>query len=310
MNFTHLAAFFSVAESGSVTAASELLHVSQPALTREIRELEERFGVPLFDRLPRGMQPTEAGRLLADYAAQIFALADAAQTAVSEFAGLTRGRLGLATSRTIGVYLLPAVLDEFRRLYPGIDVEVAVTNTEHVEEAVLAHERQIGLVEGPYDDDVFDATVIGRDELIAVAAPAHPLAHQRRLTAARVAEAGLILREPGSGTRMVVEQAYAQHAIELAPKLSVGSPEAIKRLVRLGHAVAWVSRHAVAEEIASGVLVPLPVLDLKIERNLNMIWRKAHGLSPSARAFRTLACQMWALAASGPVQGQRKSPRA
>lgn len=79
MNFTHLAAFYSVVETGSVTAASERLHVSQPALTREIRELEERFGVPLFDRLPRGMQPTEAGRLLADYAAQIFSLADAAK---------------------------------------------------------------------------------------------------------------------------------------------------------------------------------------------------------------------------------------
>ncbi|QCP53686.1 LysR family transcriptional regulator [Trinickia violacea] len=293
MNFTHLAAFFAVVETGSVTGASERLHVSQPALTREIRELEDRLGVPLFDRLPRGMQPTEAGRLLADHAAQIFGLADAAEIAVGEFAGLTRGHLGLATSRTIGAYLLPTVLDEFHRLYPGIDVEVAVTNTEHVEETVLAHQRQIGLIEGPYDDGAFDSILIGRDELIAVAAPSHPLARVRRLTAAKVAEAGLILREPGSGTRTAVEQAHAKHAIELAPKLSVGSPEAIKRLVRLGHAVSWVSRHAVGEEIASGALVQLPVADLKIERNLNMIWRKARSLSPSARAFQTLACQMW-----------------
>jgi DNA-binding transcriptional LysR family regulator len=308
MNFTHLAAFFSVVETGSVTAASEQLHVSQPALTREIRELEERVGVSLFDRLPRGMQPTEAGRLLADYAAQIFALADAAEIAVSEFAGLTRGRLGLATSRTIGVYLLPAVLDEFRRLYPGIAVDVAVTNTEHVEETVLAHERQIGLIEGPYDADVFDAMVIGHDELIAVAAPAHPLARMRRVTAAAFADAELVMREPGSGTRTVVEQAYAQHAIELSPKLSIGSPEAIKRLLRLGHAVAWVSRHIVAEELASCVLVQLPVTDLKIERDLSMIWRKARGLSPSARAFQTLARQIWTTGDSRPRRGLR-TPR-
>jgi DNA-binding transcriptional LysR family regulator len=293
MNFTHLAAFFAVVETGSVTAASERLHVSQPALTREIRELEERFGVSLFDRLPRGMQPTEAGRMLADFAGQIFSLADAAETAVGEFAGLTRGHLGLATSRTIGVYLLPAVLDEFRRLYPGVTVEAAVSNTEHVEEAVLANERQIGLVEGPYDAALFDATVIGHDELVAVASPAHPLARMRKLSAAAVGSAELVMREPGSGTRTVVEQAYAQHAFELSPKLSVGSPEAIKRLVRLGHAVAWVSRHTVAEELAAGLLVQLPVKDMKIDRALNMIWRKTRGLSPSARAFRTLACQIF-----------------
>ena len=111
-----------------------------------------------------------------------------------------------------------------------------------------------------------------------------------------MAETGLILREPGSGTRVAVEQAHAQLGIELAPKLSVGSPEAIKRLVRLGNAVSWVSRHAVGEEIASGALVQLPIVDLKIERDLNMVWRKARTLSPSARAFQTLACQMWAAA--------------
>lgn len=292
MNFTHLAAFFAVVETGSVTAASERLHVSQPALTREIRELEERFGVSLFDRLPRGMQPTEAGRLLADYAAQIFSLADAAEIAVGEFAGLTRGHLSLAASRTIGVYLLPAVLDEFRRRYPGITMDVAVSNTEHVEEVVLMQQRQIGLVEGPYDTSAFDAASIGRDELIAVASSAHPLSRVRRLTAAAVGKGELVVREPGSGTRTVIEQAYAQHGFELSPKLSVGSAEAIKRLLRLGSAVAWVSRHIVAEELAAGTLVQLPVRDLKIERDLSMIWRKARTLSPSARAFRTLVTQM------------------
>jgi len=237
MNLTHLAAFFSVAETGSVTAASERLHVSQPALTREIRELEARVGVPLFDRLPRGMQPTEAGRLLAECAAQIFSLTAAAETAIGEFAGLTRGHLGLGASRTIGVYLLPAVLNEFRRLYPGITVDLAVSNTEHVEETVLAYEPQLGLVEGPYDVLAFDATVIGRDELIAVAGADHPMARKRCVSAVEVGSAELVMREPGSGTRAVIENAYARHEYELSPKLSVGSAEAIKRMLLLGNAV-------------------------------------------------------------------------
>ncbi|KWB82521.1 LysR family transcriptional regulator [Burkholderia ubonensis] len=293
MNFTHLAAFYAVVETGSVTAASERLHVSQPALTREIRELEERLGATLFDRLPRGMQPTEAGRLLADYAAQIFALANAAEAAVGEFAGLTRGQLGIGSSRTIGVYLLPAVLNEFRTRYPGITVDLRISNSENIEGAVLANERQIGMIEGPYDTTAFDAAVIGRDALIPVAAPTHPLTRKRQLTADALGRAELVMREPGSGTRTVVEQAYAQRGLSLEPKLSVGSAEAIKQLVRLGNAIAWVSRCTVTEELASGALVQLPVKDLKIERNLSMIWRKGRSLSPSARAFRELATDLF-----------------
>lgn len=288
MNFTHLAAFLAVVETGSVTAASEKLHVSQPALTREIRELEERFGVPLFDRLPRGMQPTEAGRLLSQYATQIFALAEAAENAIGEFAGLVRGCLKLAASRTIGDYLLPKVLDEFRRLYPGITVDLTVSNTEDVEGTLLAQNCQIGLVEGPYDASLFDATEIGRDQLVAVAGVTHPLAGKRRVSAATICNGELVVREPGSGTRTVIEQAYREKGLELLPKLSMGSPEGIKQLLRLGHGVAWVSRHSVADDLAARVLVELPVHDLKIERLLNMIWRKERTLSPSARAFRTL----------------------
>ncbi|CAM2157481.1 LysR family transcriptional regulator [Pararobbsia alpina] len=288
MNFTHLAAFLAVADTGSVTAASERLHVSQPALTREIRELEERMGVPLFDRMPRGMQATEAGRLLADYAKQIFALADAAENAVGEFAGLARGQLGVAASRTIGEHLLPGVLSEFRRRYPGVVVDVAVSNTERVEHTVLAQERQIGLIEGPFDHETFDAVVVGHDELIAVAAPSHALARKRRLSAEEIGKAELVMREAGSGTRKVVEEAYASHKIALEPKLSLGSSEGIKRVLYLGESVSWVSRHAVADDLAARKLVELQVADLKIERDLNMIWRKARGLSPSARAFKAL----------------------
>jgi len=288
MNFTHLAAFYAVTQTGSVTAASEKLHISQPALTREVRELEERFGVPLFDRLPRGMQPTEAGQLLAEYAAQIFSLAETAENAMGEFAGLMRGHLKIATSRTIGTYLLPSVLDEFRRLYPGVTVDLAVSNTEHVEETVLAQDCQIGMVEGPYDSLLFEAFVIGHDQLVAVAGVEHPLAKKRRVTAAAVGDCELVVREHGSGTRTIVEQAYLENGLDFSPKLSIGSPEGIKRLLRLGNTVAWVSRHSVADELAAGTLVELPVHDLKIERDLNMIWRKERTLSPGARAFQTL----------------------
>jgi DNA-binding transcriptional LysR family regulator len=101
-----------------------------------------------------------------------------------------------------------------------------------------------------------------------------------------------VVREAGSGSRAVIEQSYAQHGLVLAPKLSVGSTEAIKQLLLLGNAVAWISQRSIAEELANGSLVKLAVTDMKIERDFTMIWRKSRGLSPSAGAFRTLVKKM------------------
>ena len=291
MKFTHLAAFDAAAPAGSVTAAAEQLHVSQPALTREIRELEERLGVALFDRLPRGMQLTEAGQMLAEYARQIFRLADAAEAAVGEFAGLKRGHLVVASSRTIGTYLMPALMDAYRDLYPGVTIELVISNSEQVKSAVLGQRCQLGLIEGPYGDDAFEVMSLGDDEIMAVAGPGHPLARRRTLNAAALSDVELVMREEGSGTREVVEQAYAAHGLSLDPALVVGSQEAIKRLLRIGHAVSWVSRLSVQDELESGALVQLPVADIRVARNLHMLWRKGQTLSPAARAFRKLTTE-------------------
>ncbi|ABC35890.1 LysR family transcriptional regulator [Burkholderia thailandensis] len=288
MNFTHLSAFLAVVEAGSVTGASARLHVSQPALTREIRDLEERLGVVLFDRRPRGMSPTEAGRLLAGYAKRIFALTDEAEAALDEFSGLVRGNLKLAASRTIGSYLLPPVLDVFCDRYPGVTIDVAEMNTELVEAALLTYERQLGFVEGAYDTTAFDSMVFGRDTLLAVAASSHPLARKHRVGVQDIADCDVLSREPGSGTRNAVETAFAEHGLEFAPRLSVGSAEAMNRLLLRGNAIAWVSRFTIEAELEAGALVPLRVTDMTVERDLTIIWHKGATLSPSARIFRDL----------------------
>jgi DNA-binding transcriptional LysR family regulator len=163
-----------------------------------------------------------------------------------------------------------------------------ISNTEQVKSAVLGQRCQLGLIEGPYGDDAFDVMSLGADEIVAVAGPDHPLSRRRRLNAASLSDVELVMREKGSGTREVVEQAYAAHELRLEPGLVVGSQEAIKRLLRIGHAVSWVSRLSVRDELEAGNLVELPISDIRVVRQLNMLWRKNQSLTPAAKAFHNL----------------------
>lgn len=284
MNFTHLLAFHEVARAGSISAGAERLHVSQPAVTREIRELEERLGVTLFDRLPRGVALTQAGHALQEYATRIFALSDAAQRELTELAGLSAGQLLIGASATVGVYLVPAVIARFNVLFPGVTVELTVTNTEQVEQGLQAHEFGLGFIEGPYDTAVFDAKVIGADEIIAVAASGHPSA-KRKLTARELADKAVIMREPGSGTRAVVEDAYERAGLSIKPVMSVSNTEAIKRMLMAEHVIAYVSSLSVADEIARGDLVRLKVTGVDITRSLHVVWLRGRSFAPSTEAF-------------------------
>ncbi|MBU9382155.1 LysR family transcriptional regulator [Burkholderia gladioli] len=287
MNFTHLLAFHEVARAGSISAGAERLHVSQPAVTREIRELEARLGLVLFDRLPRGVALTEAGRLLFDHASRIFALADTAESELRELAGLGAGHLRIGASNTLGVYLVPALIARFNARHPRITIDLTVTNTEGVEAGLRDLSFTLGFVEGPFDTTVLDARPIGADEIAVVAAAGHPLAG-RRLAPADLAEHAVILREPGSGTRAIVEQAYARLGLSITPLMSVSDTEAIKRLLLAQRSLAYLSRLSVSDELARCDLQLVEVDAPRIERALHMVWLKGRSLSPGAQALMAL----------------------
>lgn len=288
INFTHLQAFYEVALAGSISAGAERLHVSQPAVTREIKALEAHLGVVLFDRLPRGVLLTAAGELLQSYAAQIFALARAADADLKELAGLEGGALHISASATVGVYLVPEHLAYFNSRFPNVQVELDVGNTRTVEQALIARDAAVGFIEGPYDDAIFEAHVVGADDIVAVVAPSHPLAG-RCVKAQALTEEVMVLRESGSGTRAVVEQAFASIGLTIRPRMSVGSTEAIKRMLANGLAIAYLSSLSVRDELQRGELLALEVDDLHIERPLTMIWLKGRAFSPSAQAFIEIA---------------------
>jgi DNA-binding transcriptional LysR family regulator len=285
MNLNHLAIFHAVAQTGSMTLGAERLDVSQPAVSKQVRELERALGVPLFDRIGRRVHLSQAGEILADYARRLFALAHEAQRAMADVRGVGRGRLAIGASTTIGTYLLPGVVAEFWRRHPKIELLVEIENTEQIHRRLAGHELDLGLTEGFVDEETLDADVFHQDELVVIASPGHHLAGKPRVPLSALQEEPFILREPGSGTRAVEERALARLKVPVRVAMALGSTEAIKRVVAEGVGLAIVSRLAVRAEGAAGTLVVLPVAGLRIDRPLYLVRRQGRRDGPALQAF-------------------------
>ncbi|MGH8127631.1 MAG: LysR family transcriptional regulator [Gammaproteobacteria bacterium] len=285
MNIRHLAIFHAVARSGSVSGGAEKLHISQPAVSKQLREFEARQGVMLFDRLPRGIRLTEAGRILAGYADKVFLLEQEAQRALDDLQGLRSGRLRVGASTTIGSYLLPEAFVAFRQRYPDVDLNLEVGNTQFIQERLLAGELDIGFTEGFVDSPELEAEAFFMDELVPVAAIAHPLVHGAPISVSRLCREPMLVREPGSGTLAVMVAALARHGVEPRVAMSLGSTEAIKRALPLSNCVAVLSRLAIQMGLQNGTLATIPVRGLRIERPLHQVRVKHRHASAAESAF-------------------------
>ena len=285
MNLHHLAIFHAIARSGSLTVAAERMHISQPAISRQLKWFENSLGVVLFERLPRGMRLTQAGEILRDYAARIFDMERAAAAAMRDIVNIDGGELLIGASNTIGTYLLPAWLVEFNRRHPKIAVSVFVGNTQQVVEGVADWRFAFGFIEGPLRNDKLKVERLLQDEILPVAAADAKFLAGRRLSAQSLATLPFLSREPGSGTRELVMDMLS--ALEIVPVnvLSLGNTEALKRAAVQGGGIAWLPRVCMESELASGQLVPLRWPNLVIRRPLNMVIHGGVHVSPAARAF-------------------------
>lgn len=300
MNRNHLALFQAVAEAGSISGAAAAVRVSQPAVSRQIAELEGELGVRLLDRLPRGCRLTEAGRILSSYAFRWRSLERDAARAIEEYRGLQRGQLTVGASLTIGGYLLPAALAEFHRRHPDIRLQVEIANTERIQQALLEGSVEVGLTEGPLESEELDSTVFFQDELVPIAGAGHPLLNAGPVTIRRLCREPLLLREEGSGTRAVVERALRRKGLKIDPLVSLSSPEAIKNAVVAGMGIAIVSRLIVSLELQAGSLSVIPLKDLAIFRPLH--WQQLRGRSQSASLVKFLEVLKKVKPPGGPVR--------
>ena len=265
MTLEQLRVFVAVAERQHMTRAAEALHLSQSAVSAAITTLEGRHGAKLFHRVGRGIELTEAGGLFLIEAKAVLARAEAADLVLSELGGLKRGTLSLQASQTIASFWLPRHLVAYRHAHPGVDVRLSIGNTAQAAAAVRSGAAELGFVEAKVDDPQLVSHTLAQDQLIVVVGHEHPWAAKGSIKPKEISDSKWVLREPGSGTRSVFEQALNKFGIKpgtLRIGLELPSNESVLAAVEAGMGAAALSASAVAAGIEAGLLVhiklPLP----------------------------------------------------
>jgi DNA-binding transcriptional LysR family regulator len=285
INLHHLLVFDAVAAEGNVSRGAERLGISQPAVSKQLRDLERRLKTPLFDRHPKGVRLTAAGEALADYTRRIFALAEEAERALADVAGLRRGHLAVGAGPTVGVYLLPRVLVEFRRRFPDVTMHAETEGSDVLRHRLLDGVLDLAISEARADSTELDSAIVARDVLVPVVAAKHRLASRRSVSAAEFCREPFIARQTQSGEKSLVERTLASRGLGIQPVLTVSSTEAIKQAVMAGLGVAMVSKLAVRTEVAAGQLAVLAVKGLSIRYPIYHVRRRDRSPSAAAAAF-------------------------
>ncbi|WP_242907223.1 LysR family transcriptional regulator [Actinomadura terrae] len=262
-----------VVRLGSVGRAAAELGVTQPAASARIRSMERQVGVALLERSPRGSRPTEAGVLVAGWARQVVDAAEALDAGLSALRERRDGRLRVVASLTVAEYLMPGWLVALKSVRPDVAVTLRTANSTQVAEQVRGGEADLGFVEGRRTPAGLNGAAVAADNLVVVVSPAHPWARRRSgVSAAELARTPLVLREEGSGTREILDLALAAHGGTAAPLLQLASTTALKAAAVSGAGPVVVSDLAVADELASGRLVRVPVPELDLSRPLRAVW--------------------------------------
>lgn len=282
-----LRVFRTVADKLNFRQAAESLYLSQPAITLQIKALEDELGVKLFDRSGNRIALTEAGKTLLAHARRIAALTMAAQAEIGKLKGEERGELSIGASTTIAQYVLPRLLGDFTKTNPAIRISVLGANTARIVDGVLDATLALGLIEGPSLRRDLKVERFLADQ-IAVIAPSHHEWVGHVIGADRFSQEKLILREDGSGTRRVVEAALRRAGLRLKRtniSMVLDSTEAIKSAVEAGLGIGFVPRRAIQKELKLGTLAELIVDGLKIERYFSILLPRGPEPGGPAGAF-------------------------
>ena len=262
MSDRRLQVFHTVAAELSFTRAAEILNMTQPAVTHQIRQLEEELNTRLFDRANNRISLTAAGEAVLTYASRIIALYGELNESVKSLTGDRSGLVTLGASTTIAEYMLPGMLGDFQQEFPDVQIRLRVANTDAVVSMVADNTIDLGVVEGQVDSQLLRIEECQQDELQVLMPSNHPLTQEASITPSQLVDHPFINREDGSGTRGVIERYFANHDTDVGQfnrLFELGSTEAIKGLVQAGMGVSIVSKATVAKELALGLLATRPL---------------------------------------------------
>lgn len=286
MNLNRLRIFHVTAGQTSFTAAADALHLTQPGVSKHIKELERHYGQPLFDRLGKTVRLTQAGEILLQTTTDIFRRLEEAQAHIDDLGQGIGGCLRIGASNSIGACLLPPLLASFSRAHPRVELAIDVGLSGDIANKLLDHALDIGLLGHAPDDPSLAARPFARDRLVLVVPPCHEWAGRSVPVApAELAQQVFLVSKAGSGTRKLVEALLADAGVALARTQEMGSTEGVKKAVEAGLGISLLSNCVVRREVAAGWLRAVPVADLPTERTYYLAHHRDRYLPAAARAF-------------------------
>jgi DNA-binding transcriptional LysR family regulator len=284
MTFRQLRLLEAVARNSSFTRASEELHLTQPAVSTQIKQLEEEVGMPLFEQMGKKIFLTEVGKEVYAFSRAIAQQFRDIESVLDDMKGVKRGTLSLTVTST-GKYFAPYLLAAFLKRHPGTQVHLEVTNREEVVQQLQDNTPDMAIMGTPPENIELTAQAFMQNPLVIIARPDHPLAQMSRIPLSRLAQETFILRERGSGTRNAVERFFDQRGVRLNTSMEMSRNEAIKHAVMAGLGLGIVSLHTLEFELELNRIAILSVEGFPVMKEWYLVHRKGKRMSPIAQAF-------------------------
>jgi DNA-binding transcriptional LysR family regulator len=288
MDFDQLEIFLEVARLSSFSRAAEKRFRTQPAISSQIRALEEEVGARLLDRSGGRVSVTAAGKLFFKYAEETIERRKTILTEIAETERVPRGEIVVGANEGTCLHILPEVFAQFKRDYPNVAVSIKRSDYAKILESILENAVDFGVVSLPVTDNRLEAQLIHRDHLVVITAPKHPLAHKKLVTVADIAAHPLVLPKLGH-TRDALDALFYDHHVKPHLAMELDSSELLKRFVAAGVGIGFIARSNIEEDIRAKALVALTLADTQICRDLALVFRKDKSLSRAARAFMDIA---------------------
>lgn len=309
MNITlrQLKVFASVARHLSFTRAAEELHLTQPAVSMQVKQLEAQLDSALFEQLGKKIYLTEAGEEVYHYSRLISQQLDELETVLANIKGLEHGKLRISVATTAN-YFAPHLLAAFCQRYPGVNVILNVTNRQTLLHQLSENEVDMVIMGQPPAEMDLDAAAFMDNPLVTIAPPDHPLAGQKRVPLKRLEQEMFLVRESGSGTRNAMQRFFDKHGISISTSMEVSSDEAIKQSVQAGLGLGVMSQDAVQLELSLGKLAILDIEDFPIRRHWYLVHRKGKRLSAIAQAFKDFLLTDASVSLGKPKGREEKRP--